>query len=342
MNYWLHRISHHAEVSHPLLSKNLLTIGFSDFAYPSFIDDVLTGGWQAIETAFDEQWGERPRARYSLCRFIYDMKKDDLVLVPSWGSFSVYRIAEDRPNTIAVTALPDVADWHGHKLVLRGDGLETEEGKKIDLGFTRRVEPVATNIPRAEFADAALTARMKVRTTNVNISDLKQNIENALAAYAQNRPINLRSQILEAAAPLILERVKSELNPNKFENLVAWYFQRVGASETFIPARNERGKEGDADVVAIFEGIKTVVYTQVKFHRDQTNTWATEQITAYKDSKESMDDGYSKIAWVVSSADKFSADCYALAKENKVQLVDGLRFAEMLLEVGLTNLDKAL
>jgi len=342
MNYWLHRISHHAEVSHPLLSKNLLTIGFSDFAYPSFIEDVLTGGWQALETAFDNEWGQRPRARYSLCRFIYDMKKGDMVIVPSWGSFSVYRIVEDKPKTIGATSLPAIADWHGNRLALNGDMLVNGDGKSIDIGFTREVEPVATNISRAEFADAALTARMKIRTTNANVSDLKSSIEKALSAYAQNKPINLRSQILEAAVPMILERLRSELNPAKFENLVAWYFQRVGASETSIPARNEAGKEGDADVVAIFEGIKTILYTQVKFHRDQTDEWATEQIMAYKDNKEVMDDGYSKIAWVVSSADGFSDACYALAKENKVQLVDGPKFAQMLLEVGLTNLDKAL
>lgn len=342
MNYWLHRISHHAEVSHPLLSKNLLTIGFSDFAYPSFIEDVLTGGWQAIETAFDNEWGVRPRARYSLCRFIYDMKKDDLVIVPSWGSFSVYRIVEDKPKTIGATLLPAIADWHGKRFTLNGDVLVTDDGMTIDLGFTRKVEPVATDISRADFADAALTARLKVRTTNTNISDLKASIDKALDAHAQKRPINLRSQILEAAVPMILERLKSELNPAKFENLVAWYFQRVGASDTSIPARNEPGKEGDADVVAIFEGIKTIVYTQVKFHRDQTDTWATEQIMAYKDNKEMMDDGYSKVAWVVSSADGFSDDCYVLAKENKVQLIDGPKFAQMLLEVGLTNLDKAL
>jgi len=62
----------------------------------------------------------------------------------------------------------------------------------------------------------------------------------------------------------------------------------------------------------------------------------------YKDNKELMDDGYSKICWVVSTADRFSEECYSLAKEHRVQLVDGAKFAQMLLEVGLTNLDKAL
>ncbi len=55
-----------------------------------------------------------------------------------------------------------------------------------------------------------------------------------------------------------------------------------------------------------------------------------------------MDDGYTKIGWVVSSADNFSEKCYNLAKEVKVQLVDGKQFTKMLLEAGIANLDNAL
>ena len=31
-NYWIHRISHIAEISYPLLDNNYLSYGFSDFA----------------------------------------------------------------------------------------------------------------------------------------------------------------------------------------------------------------------------------------------------------------------------------------------------------------------
>jgi hypothetical protein len=55
-----------------------------------------------------------------------------------------------------------------------------------------------------------------------------------------------------------------------------------------------------------------------------------------------MDDGYSKIYWVISSADNFSKESYDFAKEAKVQLVDGKQFATMLLEAGILNLDEAL
>ena len=51
MNYWLHRISHHAEVSYPLLDKNILSIGFSDFVNQGFIDAVLK------DDTWEERWG---------------------------------------------------------------------------------------------------------------------------------------------------------------------------------------------------------------------------------------------------------------------------------------------
>jgi hypothetical protein len=63
MNYWLHRISHHAEVSYPLLDKNILSIGFSDFSNQEFIDDILKGDtwesrWSVLENKFEENWPE--------------------------------------------------------------------------------------------------------------------------------------------------------------------------------------------------------------------------------------------------------------------------------------------
>lgn len=55
-----------------------------------------------------------------------------------------------------------------------------------------------------------------------------------------------------------------------------------------------------------------------------------------------MDDGYSKLSWVVTSADGFTPECYVVTKGQKVQLIDAPKLVRMLLETGLTDLDKAL
>lgn len=347
MNYWLHRISHHAEVSYPLLKQNKLSIGFSDFATQEFIDDLLQNEgdkrWQILEEMFEYMWGSRPRTRHNLWRFLVKFKKGDKVVVPSWGEFSVYEIISEKPKPISDLNSPDLRDWNKNKLELR-NGLLYRSDHLIDLGFFWDVAPVAKKMSRKDFADAPLTSRMKIRTTNSNISHLKESVERALISFANNRPINLYSEIVEKVAPQVLKSLKTNLNPDKFENLVKFYFQRNGATEVYIPAKNESGKEGDADVIAIFEPIKTIIYAQVKFHniKSETNKWAVEQIKDYRNNKELLDDDYTKIAWVITSANGFTENSIKMAQEERIQLIDGNRFAEMLIEAGILDLNKAL
>ena len=50
MNYWLHRISHHAEVSYPLLEQGYLSIGWIFLSKPAFIDEICSeNGQQKFE-----------------------------------------------------------------------------------------------------------------------------------------------------------------------------------------------------------------------------------------------------------------------------------------------------
>lgn len=350
MTIWLHRISYHSEISYPLLEKGYLSVGFSDFSDQEFIDSICTEGtgWNTFEEKFEQEWGSKPRTRHNLWRFIRDMKKGNLVIVPSWGTFSVYEIVDDYAIIPSNCNENEFNDWNDNHITINSDGLFTRkiEDKEeiIDLGFLRKVKLIKKDIPRYEYADAALTSRMKIRQTNADISDLKESVEKAIQAFNESKPINLHSIILEKTKDIIIDNIRNELNPDKFEKLIQWYFQRIGASDVYIPTKNENDKEGDADVVAVFEPIKTIIYSQVKFHNngDDTPSWAIEQIKSYKEHKEAMDDGYSKISWVVTSADSFTEEAYEYAKEAKVQLVDIKQLTQMLLDVGIVNLDKAI
>lgn len=345
-NIWLHRISHHAEVSHPLLKQNQLTIGFSDFSTSTFVEEVLTKGWNVIDNACDTHWGVRPRVRHSLWRFLHEMKTGDLVVVPGWGDFSVYKLVGDRAQAVAELNVADVADWHGKALGIGPDGLVKQQGDvAVDLGFFWRVEPIQQGISRDKYADAALTARMKIRTTNADIGDLRSNIEQALRAAEHNQPLNLHAQITEQTVPSVLALLQSTLNPGKLERLIKWYFKRVGASDVYMPASNARDKgpeESDADVIATFEPIKTIIYVQAKLHSGETSSWASKQVATYRDSRGATVDEYSKLCWVVSTADNYSAESIAYSKENDVRLLNGKQFVEMILEAGLDGLDQAL
>ena len=279
------------------------------------------------------------------------MSKDDLVLVPGYGTFSVY-VIESCPEPIGKIDVSDLSTWSGH-IVEKREGLLYEKDQSIDLGFFRKVKlhciedgPEAKDIPRYEYADSALTARMKIRQANAEITDLKDSILKSLSHYRDQQPLNLHSRIMEETTQKILDLIRMDLGPDKFESLVGWYFNRVGASKVDRPAKNEPEKEGDADIIATFEPIKAIVYVQAKFHAEgtQTNDWAVKQIQKYVDYKrtnEQEDDGYSKVSWVISTCDGFTEDCQKNAKKEGVTLIDGREFTRMLIHAGIERLDTA-
>lgn len=338
MNYWIHRISHIAELSYPLLNKGFLTIGFSDFTDDEFIDKVKAGDWAYFNEQFREKWGSVPRTRHNLWNFLR-MSKGDIVIVPSWGTFFVCEIESEVPLKIGETYSEGLKTW-GDKVVSRnGNFLVSEQGKTYDLGFAWKVKVLHKNISRDKFADAKLTSRMKIRQTNANINDLKLSVEKSIENYSINKPIHLHSIIIDKTTNLVLDAIKAELNPDKFEKLVKSYFLTIGANSVSIPAKNERDKEGDADIVAVFENIKLIIYTQVKFQNGQISEWGATQINDYKTNKESLDDGYNKIAWVITTANTFNEKAENLAKDNEIQLINGQEFSKMLLNAGINLLN---
>jgi hypothetical protein len=182
MNIWLHSISHCAEVSYPLLEKGYLSIGWSDFSTPEFVRQSCekNGG-----TYFDDtiQSGHLPRNRYALWYFITEMEKGDWVIVPRDGSFSIVEIGDDKALSIPeIINIVKIKDWFGNSVEIGNNGYLYNTGIKddkgdnslIDIGFFKQVKPVATEISRYEYADAALTARMKIRQSTAKISDLRE------------------------------------------------------------------------------------------------------------------------------------------------------------------------
>lgn len=336
MNYWLHRISHLAEVSYPLLDKGYLCIGYVDYANPETIDKVLQNDKVSFDKDFLNVLGFLPRNRNSLWNFL-SFKKGDIIIVPSWGTFFVCEIIDDKPLLISEVYTPDLKAWNNKNIQFDGNVLLDQNGKVYDLGFARKIKILHKDISRDKFADATLTARMKIRQTNACINDLKQSVENSIQNYQQNKPIHLHSILQENTCNLILETLKKELNPDKFEKTIKIYFETIGANCVKIPSKNEREKEGDADIVANFENLKLIIYVQAKFQSGTIGDWATQQISDYKENKDRLDDGYSRIAWVITTAENFSDEAHNKAKEENIQLINGTEFSKMLLNAGLLN-----
>ena len=325
-----------------------MSVGFSDLSTDHVIE-TCTDNLGNLEKEFRSAWnGEIPRCRHTLFRFL-NMKKGDYVLVPSWGSFMVYEILDDKSFPIDKLDTSNLKTWSEKPVIMGDDGYLYSETKAdenlIDLGFFRKVRPVATDISRRDYAKADLTARMKARQATLDISDLGNDIETAIEHFNQQKPIRLHSTLINKMQNETLELLTTELNPDKLESLIKFYFERAGASNVKIPSKNNgnTGIEGDADIVATFESIKTIIYVQAKFHAPgtETNDWAIQQINDYIKSKQqhhSTADGYSHSAWVVSTT-KFSEKCIKLAKENNTLLIDGTELSNMLLDIGFLGLD---
>ncbi len=335
-NYYLHRISHQMEWSHPLLEqKQLLSIGWSEYgARPNFVSEHQDDWPKVADTLGSDEWG---RSRFSLQRFL-EMEQGDWVVVPTYGKFHVLEIADAErlvPSQIE-NELKDLKSWDDNCAVIRDGCMKTpHEDGSIDLGFFRRVEKVELDIPREGYADAALTSRMKVRQTNVNIDDLRKSIEGAIDRHRQEKPIDLRHEILAKCQAETLKAIRDLQNPNQFEKLIKRYFEYQGASAE-IPAKNERDKKGDADIVATFESLKVVIYVQAKLHHGVTDDLPVKQIVDYADNKRSgTDEEYTQLTWVVSAAEEFSKTCCDHAIQKRVRLIDGKEFARMILDSGI-------
>ena len=350
MKYYLHRISHKLEWSDPLLKeRNLLSVGWAGFAasdYWSPEPQDMSHIPQNVGIYCEEQGWRISRSRFGLQRFL-QMREGDRVVVPTWGAFHVYEVTDDECLVARdiEQELRNLKSWSGKCAFVEGEYLKESNGKRdktttVDLGFFRRVEEVQKEIPRAGYADAALTSRMKVRQTNVEITGLSESIENAINAFKEERPINLREIVFEKCAESVRKTILEKLNPDKFESLIKLFFERQGASVE-IPLKNEKDKQGDADVIATFELLKLIVYVQAKHHDGKTDDWAVQQIDSYRDNKiEAMNgDEYSRIAWVISTAERFSEGCENLAKKENVRLINGIKFAELLLDAGIEQLD---
>ena len=306
----------------------------------SEIQSRLTDGWESFNQVFLEENEFLPRNRYNLWRFLNEMHTGDIVVVPLPQTFSVYRIADDVVYNNTTIDHNLWVDWNGEKASLDKKGYPSyADGRQIDMGFYRKVEEVAIDIPRNGYAKQALYSRLKIQQTNADISDLRDEVEYAIKCFEDNNPINLRKSFLEESSERLLRQMQELLNDTKLEQLVKWYMEQLGA-DAVIPPKNEMGSsEGDADVIATFNRLNNfTIFIQVKAHQGYTDEWAIEQIATYKKTLEKKRKLTSHQLWVISTCKDFSEKAKQDAETNDVHLVAGLEFARMLIDNGVNTL----
>lgn len=343
--YFLHRISHEGNVSYSLLKEGYITIGWEKFADSKILEAARKKDYADFND-IAEKYGEcKNRSRWGIWYFA-NMKEGDTVIVPQYnGLFSAYEVIKEAVPIYELEGEIDKiqGSWDSSVDIVWNDRrLWDYKSRKIDLGFALKVKPIVEDVPR-NYAPGKFISRMKIRTVNAEITDIKEYIEEGIKAGIEGHPVRLYDNTIDILADEMKTRIIDMLDDVKFELLIKWYLTKVGADNVWIPAKNENGKEGgaDADIIAEFENLKHVVYVQAKHHEGITSEWAVEQIKKYQEQKCEGDSSYSYAAWVISSGDSFSEEAEISATEYGVRLIDGKEFSKMLIDVGLLNIDDA-
>ena len=345
IKYYLHRISHEGNVSYSLLEKGYLTLGWSKFSDTDILDAARVPEYKRFNPIAESRGEGKNRSRWSMW-YLAQMGKGDKVVVPLYGGlFSVYEV-EEIAETISdlEPVIPEVyGAWDGCKIVWKNHRLyDVEKEKEINLGFFVKVKPIVQNVPR-NYVTGRLVSRMKIQTTNADITDIGDHVETAIVAGETNKPVSLYEQSIETLAKDLKKKIIDILEPTKFEKLIKWYIEKIGAEYSRIPAKNEPGKKdgADADIVAEFKNLKHIIFIQAKFHERETPEWAVHQIKEYFSQKSNGDPDYSYAKWVISTCDNYSEKAEKVAEEYNVRLIDGEEFARMLIDAGLLNVDDA-
>ena len=280
---------------------------------------VPTLEWDAFrEIIRSRYYPDQPNLRKAgnaaghMWRFIRDMKPGDLVVVPHWSEFYVSEVV----------------------------GPPTHDPSKVgdDTAFRRIVTWLNNKrpIPRA-LARAALQSRMKTQGTCASATDLLTEIEECLDLATREKLPTFDTDLRDRLVREALAEIRSgRLNDFGFENLLKRLFESLGAKEVrIIPRAQDKG----ADLLATFRlasAFSLVVAVQAKHYQPEppVGPEVVEQLMRGIEA-ESADFGMVVTSGAISDgATKRAEQCYE-EKGVRIQLVDGIQLATLIVEHGL-------
>lgn len=341
-NYWMHRISWERDVKELLLKNDgLLLTGWGGISNDQFLKDVFHKDKTTFDSFYSIKQGSLLKNRFFLYMFLNEFQKGDIVIVPgNKGDFSVYRIVSDSPQS-KEHIYENVSDFDLCNLFYNNNDRKyyrKNNNTELELGFFWKVELVKENLSREKHAEDSLRRRLKFQGTTNNLTFLKDEVENAIKRFEENNPIKIYSEISDAISVFIQDRLKNLASDSSFEKIVEFYLKKIGADNTFIPAKNALPKsQGDVDVVAYFDHLQVKVLIQVKHYQEEVGENAVDQIVKAKNNYEEA--GFTLLLWVISSCDRFSDAAVNKAIENDIRLIDGAEFARALLDIGIKDLN---
>jgi predicted Mrr-cat superfamily restriction endonuclease len=244
-------------------------------------------------------------------RFIREMKRGDLVVVPYGNAFYVAEVL--------------------------GDAFFVAEKQVEDSAYRRPINWLndKQHIPRSH-AKAALISRMKIQGASAWASDLLDDIKECLEIADSGIVPSFHKDLQSRLVTQTLDELRSgRLDSFKFEHLIKNLLLNLGAKEATVVSRNQ---DYGADVVATFLVADTfpfVVAVQAK-HWQPEPPVERDVINKLVSGMEAEDADLG----MVMTTGTFSNDAVNAAAEyledsgKKVELVDGEQLAKMIVEYG--------
>ena len=292
----------------------------------SLKNDILGLGWcraehldkekdwqkfkEIVRSAYPEEYsaGERAlgNAAGSLWRFIYGMKVEDYVIVPSDEGFYVAEV--------------------------KGDPFYDAAGCDDDFAWRRRVKWLTkVPVPRT-FASNALQMRLKARQTCVDATDLVLDIEEALK---REKPINFTETVIESSYEPVAKALQTAINNYGLEDIVKRLAMAGGARADIQPKQSRL--PGDVDVVASYnlsigwnqESVVKVAY-QAKQHVGKSDEDGVKQIIDRMQSDPSFVRGC-----FVTTAPSITDEARKLADKHNIIVMTQKDLVEWVMMVGL-------
>ncbi len=348
-NMWLQRNSHYySEIAWKVLGFNedgsfdikngcYISIGcgsgkLEKSSFEKILEKDDTEKWNAFEKIYSEIYSKKSTNRYSLYRFLFEFKIGDYIVIPGNKTFNVFQIESEVLDYSNIDIIKSIKN--------AGGDIDKIINNKEDFKYFRKLKPVRLNIPRKGYAEASLRSKLNYRGTMLKLSDdAKVDLINAVKS---DKPISLYSSAMDALTSTFLEEIK-KIDPNQFERLIQWYFKKINADESIILPKNYSSKIGkeDADIRAKFEDLKIVIYIQAKLYNEESDLKnAIEQIKEYKIKNpfNFEDKDFTKLYWIIST----TKNPEKIEVDEDIRIIEGIEFAEMLLKVGLQNIDEPL
>lgn len=245
-------------------------------------------------------------------RFIREMSKGDLVVVPYESEFYVAEIN-------------DSATY---------DPNRTED----DTSYRRPVKWLNNKKPiRRDIAKSALISRMKTQGTCAYASDLLDEIKECLQIVSSGQIPTFQTDLQTRLIHETLDELRSgRMESFGFERLIQTVLRGLGADDIRIVPRNlDKG----ADIIALFRvagAFRQIVAVQAKHWQPEppVGKEVVEQLIKGIEA-ESANLGMVMTSGVISDEAAIAAENYYEDKGIRIELVDGEQFAKLIVENGI-------